>query len=427
MMGGIHGHLQHPYENRSLTFYDLKGMLSQLGSGSIEAHEKTDGINLYVSWDFEPTEQNKKGSLKVARNKSHIKSNGLDREGLEAKFAGRGMIKDAFVNAYDVLSMAFSSMTQQTLVAIFGATGGIWYSLDIIYPEARNLIQYDGKHLIFHKSGTVLFDWDGNPMECRTDRHFKMLELVMVHLNEAVESTGWILHAPKTIQLKPMNPAHLQKQMGKLDGLLKYHRIQDGDTINDYLRRRLRNDLSSFLFVPTHLRDKLLDRLLGVPGAPTPNAMCKGQVPVIANHIKGIARVAPNVIRAAMGPLEEVVHAISCALLGGCQSAFVKDGGAEVQRLRGEIGKALGALHRSEDEKAGETARRHTARLQSPDKINTAVEGVVFPFKRQHYKLTGNFAPANQLYGYVKYKLNPVRETAKDEVLSDYILSVVAG
>lgn len=425
-MGGIHGHISHPYEDKSLTFYTLKGMLKDLASGSIETHEKADGINLYVSWDFEPTQTGKRGVLKVARNKTHIKSGGLDRFGLERKFDGRGVIKDAFVEAYDALHAAFSSMTQQTLVAIFGATGGIWYSMDLIYPAARNLIQYDDKHLIFHKTGAVLFDWDGNPMECRTDRHFRMLELVMPHLNEAV-SQGWTVHGPKPVQLQPVDPAYVEKQIAKLDALLKHHKLRDSATIGDYLRSRLRKDVSSFVFVPTQLRDKLLDRLLGVPGAPTLNALCKGQVAAVADHIKSVARIAPKAMRAALEPVEEMVHSVSCALLGGCQSAFVKDGAAEVQRLQGEVGRAVVALHGSEDEKAGEVAHRHMARLKSPAKINTAVEGVVFSYKRKVYKLTGNFAPANQLYGYVKYKLNPVRETAKDEVLTDYILGMVAG
>jgi hypothetical protein len=420
-MGGIAGHISHPYENRQLTFHGLKDMLRRLAEGAIEVHEKADGINLYVTWDFET------GDLRAARNKTNIKDGGMTRTQLEAKFAGRGVIKDAFIEAFDVLNAAFNSLTNQTRAGIFGSTGGVWFSLDILYPEARNLIQYDNKYVVFHRGGAVLFDWDGNPMEARMDRFFKMLELVMPHLNEAIQHTEWSIHGPSTLQLQPIDMNKLSQKIGGLDHALQQYGIKDGSTIEEYLRERLSATLSSLMFVPSHLREPLLGRLLGVRGSPTVKSLCKGQVPAVADHIKSCASRASKAIAVAMNPVEIVVHSISCALLGGCQSAFVKDGEAEVQRIRNEVEKAVGTLRASDDEKAGEVARRHMSRLGNAKKISTAVEGGVFSYRQNTYKITGNFGPANQIYGHVKYKLNPVRETAKDEVLTDYILGIVAG
>ena len=42
-------------------------------------------------------------------------------------------------------------------------------------------------------------------------------------------------------------------------------------------------------------------------------------------------------------------------------------------------------------------------KLKSLENINTPVEGIVFQYDGNLYKLTGNFAPINQLLGFFKY------------------------
>ena len=62
-MSGIHGHINHLYEDRDLSFRELKKIILDLGSGKIDAHEKIDGINLYITID--PHSEN----IRVARNR----------------------------------------------------------------------------------------------------------------------------------------------------------------------------------------------------------------------------------------------------------------------------------------------------------------------------------------------------------------------
>ena len=52
-MGGAAGHLQHLYENRELTFKELKQILTHAATGRLEeTTEKFDGMNLMFSWDW---------------------------------------------------------------------------------------------------------------------------------------------------------------------------------------------------------------------------------------------------------------------------------------------------------------------------------------------------------------------------------------
>ena len=91
LMGGAYGHMSHPFDDKDLTFGDLKKII-ELGLGGQlnredNVTEKTDGQNLMISW--------RDGKLIAARNKGHLKNRGktaLDIKGVESKFKGRGDI-----------------------------------------------------------------------------------------------------------------------------------------------------------------------------------------------------------------------------------------------------------------------------------------------------------------------------------------------
>ena len=119
LMGGAYGHMSHPFDDRDLTFGDLKKIIELGLSGQLNREdnvtEKLDGQNLMISW--------KNGKLITARNKGHIKNKGetaLDIKGVESKFAGRGDIRNAFVFAVKDLQKAISKLSKKQKNKIFG-------------------------------------------------------------------------------------------------------------------------------------------------------------------------------------------------------------------------------------------------------------------------------------------------------------------
>jgi len=418
-MGGAHGRISHVYDDYNLSFSELKDIVTNIQNGTIETYEKIDGINLYVTWDSSNNE------LRVARNKKHIKLGGINRVELEQKYNGRGSLKDAFIGAYDVLNNAFGNLTKQTRSSIFGSTGGVWYSIDIVYPEARNLIKYDNNFIVFHKIGVTMFDWDGNPMVSRTDRHFNMLNLVIKHLNDDAKKFGWRIYGPSVIKLNQLGEESL-KNLSTINSLITQNGLRETDKIKDYLRKNLKND-TSFLFVPYDLRSKVLDKMLGENGSQSLRSLYKGQIPAVRDHIKSLVSGSPNKIRALMTPIESVLYEISCSLLGGCKSFFVSNPQDEINRLRSELMRAISVLEKLDDENGKFSLLKHKEKLRSANKINTSVEGVVFLYRKKPYKITGVFAPANQIYQQVKYKISPVKETNKNTNLKNYVLGISAG
>ncbi len=49
--GGVGGHMNHPYDIDDLSFGDLKDMLRAAANGELQGSEKTDGQNLYITFD----------------------------------------------------------------------------------------------------------------------------------------------------------------------------------------------------------------------------------------------------------------------------------------------------------------------------------------------------------------------------------------
>ena len=146
--GGAYGHMSHPFDDKKLTFSDLKKIIKLGLSGELNREdavtEKTDGQNLMITY--------RDGKVLAARNKGQIKNRGqnaLDTNAVAKKFSGRGDIKDAFVFAMKDLSKAINSLSDKQKDKIF-KNGEIFMNLEIIYPASSNVIDYDKQILQFH-------------------------------------------------------------------------------------------------------------------------------------------------------------------------------------------------------------------------------------------------------------------------------------
>ena len=110
--GGAYGHLNHPFDDKNLTFSDFKTLIINTLQGNLDSEgvvtEKTDGQNIMISW--------KNNKLIAARNKGHIKNHGanaLDLSGIKNMFAGRGDLEVAFVEAISDLQKAIKRLNKK--------------------------------------------------------------------------------------------------------------------------------------------------------------------------------------------------------------------------------------------------------------------------------------------------------------------------
>ena len=143
--GGAAGHMNHPFDDRDLTFAEMKELvhLSLQGKLNIESDvtEKTDGQNLAVTY--------KNGKVGAARNKASIREP-MDINAVASKFEGRGDIEKAFIFSMRDLENALKNLSPKVLNNIF-QNGKRFLNIEIIYPSTKNVITYGPKAYIqFH-------------------------------------------------------------------------------------------------------------------------------------------------------------------------------------------------------------------------------------------------------------------------------------
>ena len=74
-MGGVAGPMMHLYGDPSLTYNQIKKILSAASQGEIEGTEKTDGYNIYLGYV--------NGTPRAARNKGDMSKGGMDLDFLQ--------------------------------------------------------------------------------------------------------------------------------------------------------------------------------------------------------------------------------------------------------------------------------------------------------------------------------------------------------
>ena len=66
--GAVAGHMNHIYDNGEMTFGELKQLLQAIADGRVRGTEKTDGQNIFLSFNVRDQK------AKAIRNKTQIRS-----------------------------------------------------------------------------------------------------------------------------------------------------------------------------------------------------------------------------------------------------------------------------------------------------------------------------------------------------------------
>lgn len=415
-MGALGGHIPHLYEDRDITFRKIKEIIKRVGTGRInDAYEKCDGINLFVTWDFDSDQ------LRIARNKGHIKLGGLNEEAIRLKFSEP--LATCFESVHKALTAAFGSLDHQTKASIFGATGGVWFSTEVIDPSVSNTLHYDNRNIIFHKHGPVLFSFDGEPLATNLDRNVELMSANVHRLNDGLQGGDWCIHGPTALTVMPVDESFITKAHKTLDGLTRRASVQPFATVRQYIHKRLVDEFDRYPLVHSTIKDALARNLAGMPNAPTLKQVQKGLDRGVQAQIRNMIEDGKHTMEKVLQPIEQVVHEFGTQVMCNMKSSFIEDGDTEIARLRTEVNRCVNTILNGDDEKGKHLVKMQLAKMGSVDAINTTMEGIVFREGDRTYKLTGTFAPANRICAYVKYKIDPQPKKHQAPSLAQFIFA----
>lgn len=391
--GGASGHLMHLYDNRELTFGELKDVLHSAAEGHLEkVTEKLDGMNLVFTYA---------GSLKVARSGGDIKGGGLDAGALAQKFQGRGNVAEAFNGAFKVLHDALGSLPDEVRQQVF-ADGERWYSIEVIYSQNPNVINYDSNWIVFHAS--PVFRLEGDRVVKEDDAPgVDVLERHIDRMQKAVTLRSWQVRGPAVLRLRKISDGAVVTQaLNAIDQAQAAGACSDNDTLDTYLHNRMVEEVAD-LALPPEVAQAVVARCVGDPGAPG-LPQIKKMVPAdVYPSINQFVKASPAVMKRLIEPIELAIHSFAIEVLRGLHSTLIGNSDEEVARLRQTVAHAVKAIESSGNVQAMDILAREMRKLGSVENIASAMEGIVFRYRGNTYKFTASFAPANQILGLFRY------------------------
>ena len=392
--GGAYGHMNHPFDiEMNLTFGDLKNIVTKALNGDLElAREKTDGQALAVSWVS--------GRLVAARNKSHLKNKGAGAMSIgqvASKFGGRGGLTDAYNFAMQDLSTAISSLSDAQRKKVF-KDGICFMNLEVIYPTSVNVIPYGQPLLVFH--GTFEYDIEGNAIG-QNQEAAKILAGMIKQVNGHVQSKYTIQGPPVTQLPKSEHLSKMQaKYLGMITKLQSEFGLKDNDGVADYHQSWWTN------FVEKGAKKLDAQQKLGLV-----------KRWAFGNKSFRIADIKDDKLRAWAEQIdkqdqqkiskqnlmrfEEIFLGVGAEVLSFMTSVLTANPDSAKKQMVARLQSTISQVKASGDPKKVAKLKLELDRLKSLGGFDKIVpnEGIVFVYGGNTYKLTGAFAPLNQILG----------------------------
>jgi len=404
MEGGAAGHMAHPWDDHGLTFNDVKEIISRALEGRLDIEsavtEKTDGQNIQVTW--------KNGQIGFARNKGTV-INPMSVQEIQDKFGGRGPISDAFGNAAEDLAEAFSRVPQDKLNQIF-KNGRVFANMEIIYPATRNVIAYEVAVLQFHN--LVEYDEQGNQIE--TDlTGGATLQSIIRDANAHLQKTFSFI-PPQQIKIGRISDfedqqaaffnevAQLQNRYGlkDTDRLTEYHRAWWSDVIKTQANK-MRYD------IPENILNILVYRWAFFDKSESMTTL-KKQItnPEFLNWVQEFDKNEfKRYYKQNMEPFETLFLRLGAVALKNAENFLAANPSKTVQTIKQEMAELIRELQNNPNPQTVAKLESELKRIERLGGFDAIVpsEGVVFTYGGNTYKLTGAFAPVNQILGVLKY------------------------
>jgi len=378
-------HISHLIEDRDITFDDIASIAFQIQHGTLQgATQKLDGANLMYSCTS-------KMQTRAARSEGDIKSGGMIGALLEAKFEGRGLVQDTFATGFETLRRSVLCLTLREVAKVFENVR-LWYSAEIIYTKNRNVVTYEGNTLVLHERPVLCFD--GQSVVEYDNEGFKSIEAGIHDMNESSKQFDWRVRGPQRIDLHKMtDDVALQKLLSVVSRMGRPE-----VTLQSWLINRARDDLKAYGMSEPMLEAASL-RLSEAKGAPSLTVL-RARVPF---SVAAKLRTSDEWVTRQLTTLDFALFDFAVAALSNVKPSLIVDPDMETTRIREQLKEALVRVTRSRNQHAIDYANLHMQKLKDVSRINTPLEGIVFPWKNKIYKLTGAFAPTNAILGLCRY------------------------
>ena len=396
---GVGGHINHPYENGTMTLGDIKAMVSALFRGDIDnITEKLDGINIYASVDS-------KGKTIFARNMTQMKGAFLTIDSMKRNMQWDDITKEAFIKGAEVIDAVFNNIDDK--IGFFNyddkadsVVYRTWYGFEIVDMNNTNVIPYVQNYINFNDDvKTLCYDYNVGRDEWdlfdspNTNREVPALKAAMEKTNNTTFSTA---PRPGVVINSAMDAERMVEKFNSyIDEIADEYALTDESTINDFKE----SSVSRILFNRGDLRwctDEsiaFLAKKIVDPRVANKEDITKGDKTAI-NKVYGDRK---NIVKAAMLPLERFFVEVGNTIIKMSDNLANKGNeNKTINNIKSRLVSVIDTVEKSGDEKSIEKLQYLLSKIGDETEINSS-EGIVFRYKGDVYKLTGGFSVLNQI------------------------------
>ena len=442
--GAVAGHMNHIYDNGEMTFGELKQLLQAAVDGKLRGTEKTDGQNVFLSFDVQTQK------ARAIRNKGHIKAGGLTVEQFDDFFSAHPnqALRYSFVEALQAFEDIIKELDKDTQLKIFGnKKDNIYFNTEVMNPGTpdaeegdprgagtTNVIPYDKKTLLIHEVGHGMFDpetalaYDDPDSKKRVAQCYSVLENALI--GKSSEEPGVFsleTHPRRKLEKAGMKRASkvLPEAIKAIDNVVSDFGLNDSNTIQDLVMVQIKPTIDSFGLTADRNKELIL-RLMGLcKSKKDPNKIipCGSKDPRTGQSLhlpratmRNITDGIPSELREKIkefdsnfkyqdytAALSSSLYEFTNAILEGFESSFIADNKKAIKHLQDEIKASIKKIQNSANEAAKQDLEKQLTKLQDVKNVNTPSEGFVFDYNGTTYKFTGWFAPSNQILGTERY------------------------
>lgn len=404
--GGMGGHMMNLYDDLTLTFGELEQIIKESLNGELnkeEIREKTDGQNLFASYI--------NGQVRLSRNKSQTKNKGANSLGIKdiAKTWGEKTpeVAEAFTEAFKALEITFKKMGKKDLETIFD-NGSNWVNLEIIYPKSKNVIDYGPTpQIVFHS--IEMTDDSGKKVGENASLNKKLFSAI----DKIKPSGNTAVKNPPFMKLKPHTDFSKKTSyfLNKLASFKSKEKASSSDTLGEYYERafmRKINKIEKDLYVeiPEDIKIKISHRFAYDDKSYKMTDIKKDLKDLlIYNEIKKINDNYKNIMYDLKSPLISLLLELGVEVLQNMETFLSANPDKTTQILRNDIANKIKSISKSKDEESISKMQDILKSIHAAGGFNKIVpsEGIIFTWGDKKFKITGLFAPINQLMGIGKY------------------------
>jgi hypothetical protein len=409
--GGLAGHMMHPYEALDMTPRQIIDRIKEY-STSQKIIEKVDGQNLFFT-----VEQD--GTLMFARNKEDMTHNDLvekfTNHPAEVPFVTGG---NAIKKGVDQWLSSAGEFGQQEILDIFHPDGEArsFINFEIMHKDHPNQLEYGENFIVLH---SIIDFVDGREAVYSSNNSQRLDKLINL-IKQGVESLGYTLASNRTVDLNKLTNVQVSHYANRIKEVASQLDITEDEFLGDGVEKQIKKQLDSEgINISDEAIKMLYDFALYGEDKSGNNIKSKDftslMQPEDVKKLRSInltsANKAAAKVRRILSPFKEIFVDLGIDLLDSVPSSYMNSETdlANINSLRDKLETAIDDLSfymdntpESDWDSVVNRLKPHYDKVIEvgiENTVSTSVEGGVYDYQGDLLKVTGGFAPLNQILG----------------------------